>query len=105
MTTLNEYQDLATRTAIYPGRQELDGLLYTALGLAGEAGEFANEVKKILRDDKGHLTSKRREELKDELGDVLWYVAQCAFELQVRMEVIGSNNIDKLKERHAGEAV
>ncbi|MFN3369690.1 MAG: nucleoside triphosphate pyrophosphohydrolase family protein, partial [Thermus sp.] len=71
--TLNEYQQEAKKTALYP---EVYRLLYPTLGLAGESGELANKVKKILRDHGGNLSQATREDLVAELGDVLWYVAQ-----------------------------
>jgi NTP pyrophosphatase (non-canonical NTP hydrolase) len=45
------YQQLATETAVYPGQGSLQGLTYAVLGLAGEAGETAEQVKKTWRDD------------------------------------------------------
>lgn len=55
---LDVYQHKASSTAIYPGQGKLMGLLYVALGL-GEAGEFQNKVKKILRDNDGIITAAR----------------------------------------------
>ena len=94
---LNEYQEIALRTAIYP-RDGITGLLYTALGL-GEAGEFQGKVSKILRDDKGVLADERRKDLIDELGDIMWYVATCARELNVSLEDVCKNNVAKLGDR------
>ena len=54
--TFDQYQKQAVSTAIYPGQGEVLGLVYVALGLAGEAGEIANKVKKVLRDDNGELS-------------------------------------------------
>ena len=53
----NEYQEKALSTAIYP--KEI-GLIYTTLGLVGEAGEIANKVKKVFRDDNGELSEEMR---------------------------------------------
>jgi NTP pyrophosphatase (non-canonical NTP hydrolase) len=72
---------------------------YTALGLAGEAGEVADAVKKMIRDDDGSLSWERREKLHDELGDVLWYVAQLCDASGLTMEAVASRNIEKLKDR------
>ena len=96
---LNEYQSQAESTAIYPGRGELSGLLYVSLGLAGEAGEFCNRVKKILRDDGGVLTPARCSELLLELGDQLWYVAAAASELKAELDEVGTANLYKLDAR------
>jgi len=63
------YQNGARKTAVYP---EAAKVIYPALGLSGEAGEVANQVKKILRDNAGELTEERRTKIIDELGDVLY---------------------------------
>ncbi len=95
--TLNDYQKNAAKTARYP---KAVGLTYCTLGLNAEAGEFANTYKKVFRDDKGELTTKRRNELVDELGDVLWYVAMTAQELGVSLELLGVLNKVKLMKRY-----
>lgn len=95
---LSQYQMLARQTAIYPNKDSVDGLCYTSLGL-GEAGEFQNQVKKILRDDNKVLTEERRQKLIDELGDILWYVANCASELNIDLSEVASRNVDKLFSR------
>jgi len=96
---LNDYQNLAMKTAIFPER---DGYAYTALGLAGEAGEIANKVKKFIRDgyDVEELPYKIND-LRDELGDVLWYVAAVANVLGTDLETVAKNNLYKLAERQA----
>lgn len=95
---LNEYQERAAETAGYP---EIGGqpLTYPAMGLAGEAGELMNKVKKIWRDRGGELDEEFRRELVDELGDVLWYVALLARELDEELEVVGRRNVEKLSSR------
>jgi NTP pyrophosphatase (non-canonical NTP hydrolase) len=93
---LAEYQRLSRSTAQYP-RQE--ALTYPALGLAGEAGEFADHAKKVIRDDGGVVTPERREAMAKELGDVLWYVAQLASELELELEDVAQGNLDKLFSR------
>jgi len=92
---LNEYQEKAKSTAFYTG----DGLIYCTLGLTGEAGEFAENVKKMLRDDGGELTAKRKEALIKELGDVLWYIANLAQSLDVDLNMVGEVNLAKLRDR------
>ena len=96
--TFEEYQRQASETALYPKR--LENLEYPTLGLAGEAGEVANIVKKIQRDFDGKLTDEIRTKLKDELGDVLWYISACADELGLTLDQIAEFNIEKLAERH-----
>ena len=92
---LNEYQEEARSTAIYP---EEDGLIYTVLGLNGEAGEIAEKVKKMLRD--GKSLEECQVELIKELGDVLWYVANLAHELGVSLDTVAIFNIAKLASRN-----
>ena len=55
--TLNEYQEQSQETAFYPDRG--NNVYYPAIGLAGEAGEVCNQIKKIMRDDNGVVTSPR----------------------------------------------
>ena len=93
---LSEYQRLSRSTAEYPRRE---ALTYPALGLAGEAGEFADHAKKVIRDDGGEVTPQRREAMAKELGDVLWYVAQLASELGLELEQVARDNLDKLLSR------
>ena len=93
---LDEYQERAGETAIYP-----DGLNYPILGLAGEAGELCNKYKKILRDKGGEADINDMDELAKELGDVLWYVAQIATELDTDLETIARRNLMKLAGRKA----
>lgn len=100
--SFEEYQQTARRTALYPRR--LSNLEYPTLGLAGEAGEVANIVKKIQRDFGGKVTEETRRKLKDELGDVLWYIAACADELGLTLEEIAEFNGEKLAARHRKNA-
>jgi NTP pyrophosphatase (non-canonical NTP hydrolase) len=97
--TLNTYQELAGETAVYPGRGR--NITYSTLGLVGEAGEIANEAKKIIRDDNGVLTPDRKEKMIAELGDVLWYAAMLAEELGVSLGYVAVANICKLRARKA----
>jgi NTP pyrophosphatase (non-canonical NTP hydrolase) len=95
------YQEQAKRTAVYPVamKGEIVGKDYVALGLCGEAGEVANQVKKIHRDDNTSLTDDRKRVIRDELGDVLWYVAMICNEFGFSMEVVAQANLDKLADR------
>ena len=96
--SFEEYQAEAKQTALYPNR--LKNLEYPTLGLAGEAGEVANIVKKIQRDFNGVITDEIRAKLKDELGDVLWYISACADELGLTLTEIAEFNVKKLAKRH-----
>jgi NTP pyrophosphatase (non-canonical NTP hydrolase) len=94
---LSDYQERSRATAVYPGAGA--NLLYPTLGLCGEAGEVAEKVKKMVRDDAGVLSDDRREALAKELGDVLWYVAQLATEAGLDLDAIATGNLDKLLSR------
>lgn len=100
----NEYQRQARQFAVYPNKGNNE-ITYPALGLAGEAGEVANQVKKVLRDDGGYLTGKRLQAIEDELGDVLWYVANLAEEIGSSVESIMEINISKLAERRQNDLI
>jgi NTP pyrophosphatase (non-canonical NTP hydrolase) len=99
--TPNEYQQRASRLAIYP---EERGIEYVALGLASEAGEVAGKVKKAIRDGK-NWTGEQREEhryaILGELGDVVWYVSELARQFNLPLEDVMQHNIDKLESRAA----
>jgi NTP pyrophosphatase (non-canonical NTP hydrolase) len=96
---LNEYQISANSTAIYPGRKSFKGLIYCTLGITGESGEFAEKIKKVLRDDNGTMSEEKKKEITKELGDVLWYVSQCCSELGITLEEVAINNLEKLFSR------
>lgn len=95
---MNEYQTLASKTAKFP-KGSVEGLTYTALGLNGEAGEYAELIKKMLRDDDGKMSAERREKCKKELGDVLWYLSQAARLCNLTLSEVAETNIEKLTSR------
>lgn len=114
--TLDDYQRATADTAIYPGKGTPLGLIYCGLKLAGEAGEVAEKIGKAIRDDgftsvdaavagDGYhykpITDGRRDALKGELGDVLWYVSSAARELGYELGEIAQANLDKLADRKA----
>jgi NTP pyrophosphatase (non-canonical NTP hydrolase) len=98
-----EYQRASAATMIYPHALEHDvaGLMYVALGLAGEAGELANKIKKMYRDGIDHDSHwpDKRESLIKELGDVLWYAAAMASELDADLGAAAAYNVAKLRDR------
>ena len=100
LTTLTAtyYQARACETAIFPKHQAME---YLTLGLTGEAGEIANKVKKFIRDgaSKDEYLAKRIE-IGYEIGDVLWYCAVLADELEMNLGHIMENNLQKLADRH-----
>ena len=91
------------QTADYPfvGLGQPQGLMYVGLGLAGEAGEIANQIKKITRDDGGMVTTSRRDKLFDELGDVMWYWLRACAELGFDPDEVVQANQTKLARRQA----
>ncbi|TFG35954.1 MAG: hypothetical protein E4H47_00025 [Parcubacteria group bacterium] len=95
--TFEEYQKLSRETAVYPDIGK--NFVYPTLGLAGESGEVAEKVKKILRDHGGAIDEEKKKEITKELGDVLWYLAQIASEIGVPLEEVASLNIEKLRSR------
>lgn len=94
--SLNEYQSLALETAIYPDKYHI---VYPALGMAGEAGEVADKVKKVIRDHSGIFDPARCEEIALEIGDVLWYCAVLADRIGYRLDTVARMNNRKLKSR------
>ncbi len=93
---LSTYQKKSKETAIYP--KEI-GIFYTTLGLSNEAGEVAGKIKKVFRDNNGIFDKTKKEEIKDELGDVLWYISQLATELDISLSKIAKSNLAKLYSR------
>ena len=96
MSDFNSYQRSASETAIYPDEHRI---LYPALGLAGEAGEVANKVKKLVRDGPDNRPDDWREQIASEIGDVLWYCAALATDLNLTLGMIASQNEMKLSRR------
>jgi NTP pyrophosphatase (non-canonical NTP hydrolase) len=92
-----EYQKKSRMTAKYPNAGE--NYIYPTLGLSGESGEVAEKIKKVLRDKGGQLNEVDCEEIKKELGDVLWYLTQLATELGISLEDVATGNLTKLYDR------
>jgi NTP pyrophosphatase (non-canonical NTP hydrolase) len=95
--TFSEYQQRTADTAIYPdvGRNPI----YPTLGLAGEAGEVCEKVKKVLRDSEGQFSAEAVQAIQKELGDVLWYAARLAAELGLDLGQVAEANLSKLASR------
>jgi len=96
MKSFYEYEKLISKFSIYPeaGRGTPMALAYCALGLTGEAGEYSEKIKKLIRDGKldKPLAAK-------ELGDVLWYLTRCANELGISLQDVAEINVVKLLDR------
>ena len=95
--TAGAYQIGACDTAIFPKEKALE---YLTLRLTGEAGEIANKVKKFIRDgaSKEEYIAKRVE-IGYEIGDVMWYCAVLAEELDMNLGHIMEKNLEKLADR------
>ena len=93
--TFSEYESSARETACYPKGK---GMEYALLGGCGEMGELANKYKKVIRGDKV-FDAEFKKNMADELGDVMWYMASIAYELDVSLEDVAKNNIKKLHSR------
>ena len=87
--TLNEYQQHALETAIYPENRRI---IYPTLGLTGEAGE-------VIRDAHEEFSDEKRLEIVKEIGDVLWYCATLARDLGYELDDVAQMNVDKLRSR------
>lgn len=98
----NEYQEWSEKTAIYPKDA---GLAYVILGLMSEAGEVAGKYKKCIRDDNGILSEERKNQMIDETGDILWYLARLSQELNTTLEEVMQRNHDKLEDRLARNVI
>ena len=89
LISAHEYQEKCKTTAIYPKK---DAIAYLSLGLVSEAGEVAGKVKKQIRDG-------TESNIASEIGDVLWYCAMLANELNVNLGKIMEDNLYKLNDR------
>ncbi|MEZ4180163.1 MAG: nucleoside triphosphate pyrophosphohydrolase family protein [Candidatus Doudnabacteria bacterium] len=95
--TFDEYQAISAKTAVYPPDDK--ALYYLGLGVTGEAGEVAEKLKKLMRNHDGQMTEEMRQDLKKEIGDVLWYLSQLTKELDFKFSEVAQANIDKLQDR------
>ena len=93
---LNEYQKRALETAIYPSDTKI---VYPTLGITGEAGEVADKVKKVIRDNNREFTEEKKRELAKEIGDVLWYCATLSHDIGYTLDEIATMNYEKLSSR------
>lgn len=104
--TFDEYTKRALATAQFDPSL---GLIYPALGIAGESGEFVDKIKKEVRNNGRRFGSEMPEEsrvaLAKELGDILWYINQASQQLGYSLKQIASINIEKLEDRVKRNAV
>jgi NTP pyrophosphatase (non-canonical NTP hydrolase) len=99
----DDYEKIAMSTAEYPDVG--DNIVYPAMGCAGEAGEFADKIKKHWRNtgslSSANMTPEQRIAAAKELGDQLWYVNAAAKELGFSLHDIAKMNLQKLLDRRA----
>lgn len=97
----NEYQKQALTTAYTDPEYEdtlMDKTIWV-MGIAGEAGEVVEKWKKIVAYKNGNITNDDTQELKKELGDIVWYIAVLAHSLGISLEEVMQLNVEKLKDR------
>lgn len=97
-----EYQEWTLTTAVYPeaGSGSFRELLYLALGLGSEAGEFQGKVKKLVRGDNIDGDS-----MISELGDTYWYLTRLCTTLGITLDELAEINHDKLEQRKATNTI
>lgn len=100
--TLNEYQKLANEYVAFPDSYTIT---YPALGLASEAGEVCDKIKKAIRDRKTLSFAELPSMVAPEIGDVLWYCAVLCSNLGLELEEVAGGNIDKLKSRKERDVI
>ena len=101
---IQDYATQALTTDLYDRADhaiDSHAMLEKVFGLVGEAGEVAEKIKKILRDQDGIATDENKKELAKELGDVLWYINSVGMYLGYDLESIAQMNLDKVLSRKA----
>lgn len=96
--SFDEYQEKALTTAIFNDDPIMDKTIW-AMGISGEAGEVLEKWKKIVAYKDGVVTEEDVNEIKKELGDVIWYVAVMAHSLGLSLDEIMELNLRKLADR------
>ncbi len=96
--TFDEYQKQAKKTMVIEINPLMDQTLWV-LGINGEAGEIAEKWKKIIAYDNAKISTTRKSELAKEMGDVLWYLSAFATSLDLSLQDIAENNIQKVHSR------
>lgn len=103
--TFDEYQKQAITTELMERSDKLSAndpaFVAKILGLVGEAGEVAEKFKKIVRDKDGVVSEKDLQQIKKELGDVLWYVSAVSDYLGLNLDDVAESNLQKLFDRKA----
>lgn len=110
--SVEDYETMVSEAAIYKAAvkefvssgdteaiAKLFNVFYATTGLAGEAGEVANKVKKILRDNKGVIDAEVRKKVLGELGGVVWYLAAVSAEFDLSLNDVMAYNFDQITDR------
>jgi NTP pyrophosphatase (non-canonical NTP hydrolase) len=97
LSDFDKYQKECGKTAVYPDIGK--NFVYPTLGLMGESGEVCEKIKKVIRDDQGKVSPEKKEEIKKELGDILWYLSQLSKELGLKLSEVAEGNLEKLASR------
>lgn len=97
----DEYQKAAKKYDLFRETNHLNevGFLEKFLGLAGEAGEVTDKIKKIIRDKGGVISESDKILIEKELGDTLWYLAAISRYLGIPLSEVAKMNIEKLEGR------
>lgn len=96
--TFDEYQKRAITTNLSK-QDNFQELMQQVLGLGDEAGEVLAIFKKWIRDNEADLDRLDKKNVAKELGDILWYIAVVAHDLDISFDEIAQMNIDKLRSR------
>lgn len=94
---IDEYQEIARETDQFPDTEDGKALLIPMLGIIGELGSLATCFKKRMRDDKSYVLFL--DDLKIEMGDVLWYLANLATKWDFKLSEVAEKNIEKNNDR------
>jgi NTP pyrophosphatase (non-canonical NTP hydrolase) len=110
--SVEDYETMVAEAAIYKDAvnefvaagsagdvAKLFNVFYATTGLAGEAGEVANKVKKIIRDNKGIIDGAVRQKVLGELGGVAWYLAAVSAEFGLSLNDVLAYNYDQITDR------
>lgn len=98
MKEFSEYEDFVESMRVFPAAHKI---VYPALGLAGEAGEATEKVKKWLRGDR----ELDKEGLIKELGDVMYYITALANDIGYSLQDVIDTNVKKLTERKKNDKI
>lgn len=106
--SFNDYQETVHKFAKYQTGCDAAGvppLVYVLLGLGEEAGEVLGKYKKIIRDKNGVISNDDMLSIKKELGDVMWYLSEAAYNLGMTLEEVAQTNVDKLTDRNVRNVI